>query len=309
MCFGTSHIKGIFFSMLSNNKILGAFTVFLLTLIFTIVIDSTVVYAATRGTVTGNSVNVRSSGHISSDNQLLQVDHGQALYIHGIYNEFYRVTVADIPNVYIARQFVRIYNTQGTVTSQFAWVYNLPSEEGGASFSLLAEGRPITITGVYGNWYAVEHLGRVAFTQRSNVSTPNFVNLPVVRMGYTIADEIISLAKQYLGARYVWGGNGPNGFDCSGFMVYILRPFDISVHRRSIDMATNGTYVSRNNLQPGDLVFFATAGGGRVSHVGMYIGGGDFIHASSQRTGVMISSMNASYWARTYVTARRVIPT
>jgi hypothetical protein len=264
-------------------------------------------YATTRGIVTGNPVNVRSSPYIG-DNRLFQVERGQALYIHSLVGDFYRVTVNDYENVYIAHEFVRIYNTHGTINAEFAWVYDHPREEGGEAFSLLAIDRPIAITAVFKDWYAVEHLGRVAFIERANVNVPEFVSLPSKRLGYTIADEVISLAKQYLGTRYLWGGMSPRGFDCSGFMNYIFRPFGVYLNRRSIDMANNGTYVSRKNLMPGDLVFFATMGGNRISHVGMYIGGGDFIHSSSQRTGVMISSLSTAYWNRTYVTARRVLP-
>jgi len=292
--------------MFTKNKVLYVLASTVMLAIFSFVFSSTV-YATTRGIVTGNPVNVRSSPYIG-ENRLFQVERGQALYIHSVVGDFYRVTVNDYENVYIAHEFVRIYNTQGTINTDFAWVYDYPREEGGVSFSLIAIDRPIAITAVFADWYAVEHLGRVAFIERTHVNVPEFVSLPYKRLGYTIADEVISLARQYLGTRYLWGGMSPNGFDCSGFMNYIFRPFGIYLHRRSIDMATNGVYVSRKNLLPGDLVFFATMGGGRVSHVGMYIGGGEFIHSSSQRTGVMISSLSTAYWNRTYVTARRVLP-
>src|SRR5690606_255041 len=112
-------------------------------------------------------------------------------------------------------------------------------------------------------------------------------------------------AKKYLGTKYVWGGESPKGFDCSGFTQYVFKNFKIKLNRVSRDQAKQGTAVSKSNLKPGDLVFFAT-NGGSINHVGIYIGSGKFIHAESQREGVTITSMSESFYARSYVKARRV---
>lgn len=81
----------------------------------------------------------------------------------------------------------------------------------------------------------------------------------------------------------------------------------IKLNRNSAAMASNGVQVSRNNLKPGDLMFFATGGGSRISHVGMYVGDGKLIHASSPSTGVKMDNINSSYYVNTFVTARRII--
>ena len=126
----------------------------------------------------------------------------------------------------------------------------------------------------------------------------------------TVGDRAVALAQKYLGVRYVWGGTSPSGFDCSGLMVYVYRQLGITtIPRVAADQARNGTPVSRANLKPGDLIFFKTDSSrpGYVSHVGMYIGNGRFIHASSSRTEnrVTISSLGNSWYSNVYVSARR----
>jgi cell wall-associated NlpC family hydrolase len=97
--------------------------------------------------------------------------------------------------------------------------------------------------------------------------------------------EIISVARKYLGARYVWGATGPNTFDCSGFTSFVYRQVGVSIPRVSRDQINAGERVSRKDLAPGDLVFF----GSPIHHVGMYIGGGMMIHAPSSGDVVKIS--------------------
>jgi cell wall-associated NlpC family hydrolase len=97
--------------------------------------------------------------------------------------------------------------------------------------------------------------------------------------------EIVSVARKYLGARYVWGATGPNTFDCSGFTSYVYRQVGVSIPRVSRDQINAGERVSRKDIAPGDLVFF----GSPIHHVGMYIGGGMMIHAPNSGDVVKIS--------------------
>lgn len=119
------------------------------------------------------------------------------------------------------------------------------------------------------------------------------------------AEAIIATAKQYIGVPYVWGGSTPSGFDCSGYVQYVFGKHGISLPRTSAQQYTVGVWVSKSNLRPGDLVFYNTSGSG-VSHLGIYIGNGQFIHASSSK-GVMISEMSNSYWSARYYGARRIL--
>lgn len=120
------------------------------------------------------------------------------------------------------------------------------------------------------------------------------------------ASDIISTAKQYLGVKYQWGGTSPQtGFDCSGFVAYVFAQNGIILPRVSRDQYKVGTYVAFEKLQPGDLVFFSFAGNGVVDHDGIYLGGGQFINASSSK-GVTIYTIGP-YWKSVYVGARRVL--
>jgi cell wall-associated NlpC family hydrolase len=122
------------------------------------------------------------------------------------------------------------------------------------------------------------------------------------------AESIIDYAKRFKGVKYVWGGTTAKGFDCSGFVKYVYNKFDVSLSRTSAAQAKNGTYIKKADLLPGDLVFFDTNGGkNRINHVGIYIGGGKMIHSSSLHKGVVISTINSGFYAKCYMTARRVL--
>ncbi|KIL46622.1 hypothetical protein KP77_27490 [Jeotgalibacillus alimentarius] len=120
------------------------------------------------------------------------------------------------------------------------------------------------------------------------------------------ASDLTNYAKRFLGTPYVYGGASPSGFDCSGFVQYVMKnSAGISVPRTSSAQYGVGTSISKSNLQAGDLVFFNTFGSG-VSHVGIYIGNSNFIHAHTYK-GINIDSINDPYyWGSRYVGAKRV---
>lgn len=122
-------------------------------------------------------------------------------------------------------------------------------------------------------------------------------------------EQIVEYAKQYLGCKYVYGGSGPNTFDCSGFTMYVYKNFGISLSHSATAQSKNGTYIAKEDLQLGDLVFFKdyeTMNG--IGHCGIYVGDGNFIHASSG-TGycVKISTLLSGSYNTRYETARRLI--
>lgn len=122
------------------------------------------------------------------------------------------------------------------------------------------------------------------------------------------AEKLISYARNFIGVKYRWGGSTAKGFDCSGFTKYVFQKVGITLSRVSTSQAQKGTYIKKANLSPGDLVFFDTNGGkNRINHVGIYIGGGKFIHSSSSHSGVTISSLSSGFYANTYMTGRRVL--
>ena len=125
----------------------------------------------------------------------------------------------------------------------------------------------------------------------------------------SMGQEIVDYAKQYLGYPYVYGGSGSSSFDCSGFTMYVYKKFGYSLSHSATAQSKCGEYVAKEDLQAGDLVFFLdyeTMDG--IGHCGIYIGDGNFIHASSG-TGycVKISTLLSGSYNKRYATARRLI--
>ena len=119
--------------------------------------------------------------------------------------------------------------------------------------------------------------------------------------------SVLNLAYSKMGCPYVWGAEGPNSFDCSGFTSYVFRnAAGVSLPRTSSAQSGYGKTVSKSNLQAGDLVFFNTSGKG-VSHVGIYVGAGKMIHAPSSGKTISVTSINSSYYSSRFVTAKRVL--
>lgn len=122
----------------------------------------------------------------------------------------------------------------------------------------------------------------------------------------TILDDLVAFAKSFLGYPYVYGGNGPNSFDCSGFVLYVYRHFGYSFSRGAQEQYLDGVPVEKSDLIPGDLVFFH-AGGDYITHVGLYIGDGYFIHAANSTRGVVIDTLMSGYYDSHYYGACRII--
>ena len=129
------------------------------------------------------------------------------------------------------------------------------------------------------------------------VETPEAAIAPPSRYG-----GVVGIAMQYLGVPYVWGGASPSGFDCSGFAMYVYAQVGVSLPHHAASQYNYGVPVSYDQLAPGDLVFFNGLG-----HMGIYIGGGQFIHAPHTGDVVKISSLSDSWYASTYVGARRIL--
>lgn len=117
--------------------------------------------------------------------------------------------------------------------------------------------------------------------------------------------DLRKAVDEVVGTPYKWGGTTTSGFDCSGFLLYIFKQYDTKLPRTSKSMSQIGTKVAKEDLRPGDLVFFNTFGSG-VSHAGVYLGEGKFAHSSSSR-GVTIDKLSDNYYEKRYITARRVV--
>lgn len=191
----------------------------------------------------------------------------------------------------------------------------------------------VTILKEEGNWYKIKHNGKEGYvlktyvsekkvaevtsrssTRTATTSTTQAENKEETKTTETTTQaasskgsEVVAMAKKYLGSRYVYGGSSPSGFDCSGFTMYIYKQFGVSLPHSATAQSSRGTKVEKKNLQPGDIVFFTNYKTGKgIGHCGIYIGGGQFIHASTEKTGVITTSLNSGSHAKRYVTAVRI---
>jgi len=133
-------------------------------------------------------------------------------------------------------------------------------------------------------------------------------SLPDLTTGSSdLGSEIAEYAQTFLGCRYVSGGTSPSGFDCSGFTQYVYSKYGYSLNRTASGQASNGSAVSRSDLQPGDVLLFQDYGRSCIGHAAIYIGNGNFVHAANPSRGVVIDNLNTnSYYNQRFVTARRI---
>ena len=184
---------------------------------------------------------------------------------------------------------------------------------------LLYNGAVVELTGEEGDWYTIAYSGATGYLHKDYVQ---LVDEEAVAEASVVSSQaysqeshekkadVVNTACEHLGVRYVYGGASPSGFDCSGFTMYIYQQFGYSLPHSATSQLGYGTSVERDALQMGDLVFFRDPNvtSKAASHVGIYIGGGQFVHASSSSTGyVIVSDLSESYFDGYYVGARRLI--
>ena len=154
------------------------------------------------------------------------------------------------------------------------------------------------------NWYHINYNGLEGYISAKYVRK-YIGNTPSI-----IGQQVVELAMNYLDVPYVWGGETPHGFDCSGFTRYVFKQFGYDLpHSASYQWLDCGEYVERDNLQPGDLIMFydpAHSNGKVCSHVGIYIGNNEFIHAASGSGYVRISNLSSNYYNTYYKGAKRL---
>ncbi len=130
------------------------------------------------------------------------------------------------------------------------------------------------------------------------------------RAPFEVVPSLLDKARELVGTPYRYGGASPAGFDCSGFVRFVFQAFGVQLNRSSRSQATQGEEVAPGEIEPGDLLFFRI-GRKRIGHVGIYLGGGQFIHAGSRgdsgTRGVKIARLDSSFYARRLVSARRVM--
>lgn len=184
-----------------------------------------------------------------------------------------------------------------------------------AKVTTLNDNTVVNIVGIDNGWYKITTNGVTGYVSSDYMVTckdsagsrGDGTTAVAVAASTSLGQQVVDYAKQYLGCPYVYGGNGPSCFDCSGFTSYVYRHFGYTLNRTASGQLSNGTSVSKSELQPGDLVFFRYNTSKAASHVGIYIGNGQFIHASTNTYTVKIDDLTSGHYASVYVGARRIL--
>ena len=236
--------------------------------------------------------------------------------------------------VVVAAQTPPTEGSTGIITGTTVNIRSQPSTNG-TVLGRAAIGDTFNILGLQDGWYKVSYNDAEAYIISEFLSVGSALQSPPIvpppppahatgaeepqetvnatetdETANPLAQAIIEYGKQFIGTPYVFGGtNLESGVDCSGFVYSVMKDHGVLLNRSSRTMVNNGVTVKRSQLQPGDLVFFATDGTGRISHVGIYIGDKRFIHSSSSRRnwGVTINSLDEPTYNRQFVTANRVL--
>jgi cell wall-associated NlpC family hydrolase len=191
-------------------------------------------------------------------------------------------------------------NTTGTVLATKLNVRSGPSTDYSIVHKLWL-GNKVKVVAQSTYWYKIRLSdGRTGWVRKTYLK---------IDMTQQKVNTVISTAESLIGTPYVWGGESlaEGGFDCSGFTQYVYGKAGVTLSRISTDQAKQGIAVARANIQPGDLIFYSFAGDGRISHVGIYIGGGRMIHSPKTGDVVKVTDITTEYWRSRFVTARRVI--
>ena len=162
------------------------------------------------------------------------------------------------------------------------------------------------VLGSNNDWYRIRAGEKEGWVFKESLEIKDEAFVPYSKV---LGEEIVEFGKLFIGTPYVWGGNDlQKGVDCSGLTKKVFEGFDIHISRVSRSQVNDGVRVKKSELRPGDLVFFDTSGvnTGKISHVGIYAGDGQFLHADCTR-GVTLSRLSSNYYTKNYVTSSRII--
>ena len=261
------------------------------------------------GCTTGSSLRLRAEA--STDSAIVtQLDKSVAVAILGKQDGWYYVSY-DGNNGYLSADYViedqdGVFTADGRVNGDGVNVRAEASADA-ESLATVNTGSAVTVNGFADGWYAVTcQYGTTGYIRS------DFVDLTSASAAGS-ASGVVSIAKQYLGTRYSYGGASPSGFDCSGFTMYCFQQMGVSLPHSATSQWQSGAgqkITSTSGLQSGDLVFFcdpSRSKGKACSHAGIYIGGGQFIHSSSSKSGgVIISDLTSGYYNTYFVGGMRI---
>ena len=213
--------------------------------------------------------------------------------------EFPAVEVVPVQETTVPETSAQADSKQGIITGGTINVRKGPGTEYDR-ITQVATGKVVTILGTENGWYHIQ------FGNTTGYVLGDYLREYVPGAASAVGEQIVQMAMQYMGVRYRSGGSSPSGFDCSGFTLYLYGQLGYSLPHSATSQYKNcGTYVTKSDLQPGDLVFFSDSGHA-IGHVAIYIGNGEIIHARSSTHCVTTNSLSMSYYVSHYVGAKRI---
>lgn len=270
------------------------------------------------GEVTADILNVRLEPNTASE-IMKKLSKGATVSIVGESAGWYQIVLSGTLTGWVSGEYVQVIPNypKASVVEEAASLFT--EKTGTTILRALKQGETVYIKGYEDGYFQVLTEDNLSGWVKSQgveliLDSPGSANRSASRTG--VFGNLEEVTKKYLGKPYSWGKTGPNAFDCSGFTTYILKTYysdylksrGIDLPRTSSGQATVGTPVAKADLQPGDLVFFNTTArrGSNITHVGIYLGGGQFVHASSSKARVIISSLSEGYYSTRYIKAVRL---
>ncbi len=264
-----------------------------------------------KGLVMTDNLNLRDQPNLQS-NILVTLSKNTLVSVKALVEDWNYVVLDNSQNGWVHSSYIEITPNYsiGRINGTDVNLRNAPTLESEILDKLILNSG-VYIKSYKNDWYEViTSDNKTGWINKDYIIVKMKEDLPISRSMDRTAMKIIDSAKTLLGKPYVYGANGPSSFDCSGFTSYVFSKSGISISRTSSSQSQEGTTINKNDLKMGDLVFFDTSGSinGGITHVGIYMENGDFIHASSGRNAkkVVISTLNEGYYNDRFVRGKRV---
>lgn len=282
-------------------------------------------------TVRATTLNVRSSPDTSGSITATIGDNEIVVILEKTNSEWYRINYHGTEGYVAAMYLTNVltaenFNATGKVLADDVLFRSAPS----TSSSLLGSSNSDTIVriiGINNGWYKLKYGGNTGYMRSDFVTiiadeaftapavagasdTAGSNAVPMSAEEITLRQQVVNFALQYVGYDYIYGAESPSsGFDCSGLVYYVYRNFGYNVNRTATSQyAKDGKCISKSELVAGDLVFFSSNGGYSTTHVGIYIGENQFVHASTAKVGVIVSRLDSTYYTNVWYGAKRLLP-
>lgn len=266
----------------------------------------------------GASLNLRSGPGTGFD-KLADIPGDAVLTLTGLDNGWYLTSYNGVSG-YVSSDYVTLTGTSASLPSMTsaepAVQYGILNTDGsslnlrsgpGTEFDKVASipgSAVLTITGASGGWYLTSYAGVSGYVSGEFITLTD--SMPAINSD--LGSQLVAYAKQFLGCSYIYGSSGPNSFDCSGFTSYVFKHFGYTLNRSAADQYSNGTVIDQSQMQPGDLILWRAYGSSKTAtHVGIYIGGNQYIHASSSGKCIIINDMDYGSSTRYVVGVRRIL--